>query len=201
MKRKNNNNNRKKNNNNNVLIKKNINLNSNIVSIDVISTTVLYYYNATPNVSFSTGADVRYYAFATVIAGTYPFVDFSTVYSDYRINSAAVVCTPYSNVTVVTPPLHVTCDPDGAGGNPTNSTLIASPNAHDFNLSQLGPKNAQFTFPGVDRNTRIWTDTSVSPTGSFYVGMNQTNLTGPATALLYEMSFILNISFRNIKGN
>ncbi len=190
----------KKQTNNNVLITSNISLNRSLVAVNVMNTSLLYHYTGSNNVSFNSGSDIRYLDFATIVAGTFPFVDLALVYTDYKILSASVTITPYSNTVSILPPMHVGCDPDAPiATNPTNSTLIVSPVAKDFSLNQIEPKIAKFTFPGVGRNVRIWTDTSISPTGAFHFGMNTTSLTGN-NALIYEVSASLNIAFRNVKS-
>lgn len=170
------------------------------VTTDVVYTVLMYYSGTTKNVSLNTGSDIRYLTFSAVIGATYPFVDFAKVYDEFKINYASLVVMPYSAITLSLPPMHVTCDPDGPASNPTNLTVINSMNGHDFNVAAITPKSVKYLFPGVGISTQIWLDTATAPSGAFYFGMNTTALSSVTDTLLYEMSFMLNVSFRGIKG-
>lgn len=192
-----------KNKNNKIpLMKSVVNLNNSSVTIDVILTVPIYAYGTSSNVSFNSGSDVRYIAFALITAGTYPFVDLALIYESYKINKASVVVTPFTNFTStnILPPMHLTCDPDGTATNPTNVNVVNSMNGHDFNPGAITPKAVSFSFRGISTNTGLWIDTAVGPSGSFYIGINTTGLGMITTALLFEASFMLSVSFRGIRG-
>jgi hypothetical protein len=189
-----------KNKNKTVQISKTINLNNSSVRTKVCVTTVLFWYDSTPQVSFSTGSDTRYFGFSQVTTGTYPFQDFATVYDTFKVLGASAIVTPYSNTTFVLPPLHLSCDPDAPPANPTNSTLINSMTSHLFSINQIGSKAVSFSFPGVGTGVREWQDVATPPTGSFYVGMNVTSIGSPTTGLCFEITFILDIMFRGIRS-
>lgn len=201
MKRKINNKKTNKIKSNNTLIARNISTNTSSVKVNVLYTLPVYLSNSTQNLSFSTSSDVRYLGFSSVLTtNTYPFADFATVYEEFKIVSAYLVATPYSNLSISLPPMHLTCDPDGALSNPTNLTVINSSNGHLFYPGMVEPESVYITFPGVGSNTNTWLDISASPTGAFYIGMDTTGIGGISNTLVFSCSFKLEIQFRGIRG-
>lgn len=182
------------------LLKKTISTNTSSVTIDCITTVPLFVFNGSSNISLTNSSDDRFYAFAGIVAGS-TFSDFAAVYDTYRINSACAVVTPYSNFTQSIPPMHLTCDPDGVSSNPTNTTVINSQQGYDFNINAISPKAVNFIFPGVGSATRLWLDVAVAPAGAFYFGINTTSIGSLTTEIAFEVSFMLTISFRGVRGN
>lgn len=193
----------KKNNkkNNNFLLSKTISTNNSIVTTEVNYTVPLYLANSTQNVSFQTGADIRYLTFNTALqTNTYPFADFSTVYDEFRINSAYLVASTYSNLALNLPPVHMTVDPDGPASNPTNLTVLNSSQGHIFMMGMVRPENITIKFSGVSNSAHVWLDVSATPTGAFYFGLNTTGLGGIGNTLILELNVMLSVSFRGIRG-
>jgi hypothetical protein len=192
--------NKKKNNQSTFLLKKTISTNTSSVVIDCIVTIPLFVLTGTNNLSTSNSSDLRYYSFVSIVAGS-TFSDFALVYDTFRINSASAVVTPYSNFTQSIPPMHLTCDPDGLSSNPTNATVVNSQQGYDFNINAISPKAVKFVFPGVGSATRLWLDVATAPAGTFYFGINTTNIGSLTTEIAFEASFMLNLSFRGVRGN
>jgi len=155
----------------------------------------IYAYNPSQLYSFSGVGDFRSVAFSLITSGT-EFAAFANVYKNYRIKSLSVIVTPME-LTVSMPILYCAINPEGTGGNPTNSTFILSDKAHMFSPVSMGCRSVTFTVPNVGQSTNIWLPVSATPSGEFIIGNNTAAGLFSSTTLLWDCQLSLLCEFNN----
>jgi hypothetical protein len=176
-------------------------------TVNIILPATIYSDMTTGNVSFSAAnVDTRFLSFGQIAASSFPFGNYSSVYSEYRIKSASVIVCPVNNNTqqlaITHSMLYLTCDPEIVSAvNPINSTILGTQSAHLFSIKQIMPKSVSFTFPGVGLNTHLWLPVNSLPTGSFYIGSNTNSNVFGSIAILYDVSISFQVDFREVKAH
>ncbi len=146
--------------------------------------------------TLSTGSDVRYFTFATLLS-TDEFVNMAIPYNEYRIHKAVFTSlSPQRSDRI--PYLYVNVEPSNVAANPNNVRLCASDTARIFSPRSLAPEAVEYDLRGVGTTTNIWIDTgSTNIAGQFNIG-NYINGTLP-TSINWEVKFQLIIEFTNPK--
>jgi len=155
----------------------------------------VYGYQPSALYSFSGSADIRSISFSTIISGT-EFTNLASVYRNYRIKSLSVIVTPME-LTTYMPILYCGVNPEGTGGNPTNSNFILSDKAHIFSPVSNGCRSVTFSIPGVGISTNIWSPVTSTHNGEFIIGNNTVNGLFTSTAFAWDCQLSLLCEFNN----
>ena len=107
--------------------------------------------------TLSTGSDVRYLTFATLLT-TDEFVNMAIPYNEYRIHKAVFTSLPPERSDRI-PYLYVNVEPSNVAANPNNVRLCASDTARIFSPRSITPEAVEYDLRGVGTTTNIWIDT------------------------------------------
>jgi len=146
--------------------------------------------------TLSTGSDVRYLTFSTILS-TDEFVNMAIPYNEYRIHKA--VFTSLSPLTSVRIPyLYVNVEPSNTAANPNNVRVCASDTSRILSPRALCPEAVEYDLRGVGTTTNIWNDTGNTNIGGQFNLGNYINGTLPS-GINWEVKFQLIIEFTNPK--
>jgi len=163
--------------------------------INISVPVFIYAYQPSLLYSFSGSSDSRSYPF-NVISATVEFTNFSMVYANYKINSFSVIVTPME-LNTPAPILYVGLHPEGASGNPTNSTFITSDKLKMFSPVQTSMQSVTFRTPGVGLTTNIWKSVATAPDGEFIIGNNTAAGVFASTFLIFDCQLSFLVEFNN----
>jgi len=155
--------------------------------------------------SFVSGVDTRYITFDAIVNNApSPFSDFLNLYSEMRIVSLSITVMPIRSNTFTGgySSLSMTVNPDlTSSSNPSNSTVLETPSAFNFDYYAVSPKTHVYTFSGVGLGGNVWFSTSANPLGSVYIGNMVTANFTDMGVVVWEVAFRMNVEFRRLKTN
>ncbi len=173
------------------------------VTVTVNLPAVIYAYQATTDYSFQNASDARFFPFSVITAGSTPFINYLSVFSEYKITMASAIVSRcvVNDSTFTLGRLYLTCDPEETiPSNPSKNIVTESANAHYFSPRMLEVREVDYRFPGIGASKNVWNDVDVPPPGSFYIGSAFVNSIG-STIPFWEVVFSLVVQFRNLKSH